>query len=437
MKKRNRVMLASTLSGLLLMSACGGGDNGGTKESQPAKVANDVKRDPVEITFYRPNTGTTDEQFMDLMGKKIKEKFPYVTPKFIPFGTGTSINEVIASGQDLDIVILSIGFVAQFQNYNLQTDLGEFIKKTNYDTSRLEKSTFDFIKDYGKGSIFSLPIFTTAEVLMYNKDLFDKFGVSYPTEGMTWDDVYEISKKMSRNEGGTQYYGLMTSVSHMERVNQLSLPFVDPKTMKPVVDSEKFKMFAENFARFYKIPGAVVPKERQGKEADLFIKDRTLAMYAYFNSTMVGAPADMNLDAVPLPSFKEAPGVGSQMYPTLASVASTSKHKDVAFDILAYLTSDEMQEKFAADGTGMPVVNNPKLIESFGRDIPTLKGKNIKAFYPTKPAPISPKTVYDDIVEKPTTAAFREVAQDLSDVNTAFRKAAEQATKDIEAAAKK
>ncbi|WP_282941134.1 extracellular solute-binding protein [Paenibacillus sp. RC67] len=436
MKKRNQVMLASTLSGLLLMSACGG-DSGGSKESQPAKVASDVKRDPVEITFYRPNTGTTDEQFMDLMGKKIKEKFPYVTPKFIPFGTGTSINEVIASGQELDIVILSIGFVAQFQNYNLQTDLNEFIKKTNYDTNRLEKSTFDFIKDYGKGSVFSLPIFTTAEVLMYNKDLFDKFGVSYPKEGMTWDDVYELSKKMSRNEGGTQYYGLMTSVSHMERVNQLSLPFVDPKTMKPVVDSEKFKMFAENFARFYKIPGAIVPKERQGKEADLFLKDRTLAMYAYFNSTMVGAPADMNLDAVPLPSFKEAPGVGSQMYPTLASIASTSKHKDVAFDILAYLTSDEMQEKFAADGTGMPVVNNSKLIESFGRDIPTLKGKNIKAFYPTKPAPISPKTVYDDIVEKPTTTAFREVAQDISDANTAFRKAAEQATKDIEAAAKK
>ncbi|GAA4854831.1 hypothetical protein GCM10023310_37160 [Paenibacillus vulneris] len=437
MKRRNRVMLASSLSTLLMLSACGGADGGGSKENQPtAKAANEVKREPVEITFYRPNTGTTDEQFMDLMGKKIKEKFPYVTPKFIPFGTGTSINEVIASGQDLDIVILSIGFVAQFQNYNLQTDLGEFIKKTNYDTSRLEKSMFDFIKDYGKGSIFSLPIFTTAEVLMYNKDLFDKFGVPYPKEGMTWDDLYELSKKMTRTEGGTQYYGFATSVSHMERVNQLSLPFVDPQTMKPAMDTEKFKMFAENFARFYKIPGAVLPKEKHGKEADLFIKDRTLAMYAYFNSTMVGAPADMNLDAVPLPSFKEAPGVGSQMYPTLASIASTSKHKDVAFDILAYLTSDEMQEKFAADGTGMPVVNNPKLIESFGKDVPTLKGKNIKAFYPTKPAPISPKTVYDDIAEKPTTAAFREVAQDLSDANTAFRKAAEQAAKDIEAAKK-
>ncbi|CAG7648629.1 hypothetical protein PAESOLCIP111_05647 [Paenibacillus solanacearum] len=436
MIKPNRALLSSAIGVLLIMSACGG-SGAGSKPGEAA-VTKDADRKPVEITFYRPNTATTEEQFMDLMGKRIKEKFPFVTPKFIPYGQGTNVNEVVTSGVDLDIIIFSIGFVPQTQNYNLQTDLSDYIKKFTYDTKRLESTTFDFIKQYGGGKIYSLPIFTTAQVLAYNKDLFDKFGVPYPKEGMTWDELYDTAKKLSRTDGGVPYYGFLTSVSHMLRMNQLSLPFVDAKANQPAIGTEKFKQMAENFTRFYRIPGAELPKEKQGKEGDLFLKDRTLAMYGYLNSAVVGAAtAGMNVDAVSLPSFKEAPGTGSQMYPTFASVSSTSKNKEVAFEILAYLTSDEMQLKFAKEGTGLPVVNNPKLMEAFGEDIPQLKGKNIKAFYPAKPAAISPKSAYDDLVEKQAVTAFRELAQGVSDANTAFRKGEEQAAKEIEAAAKK
>lgn len=438
MKMCKRLLISSFLTAsLLTASACTG--TGGSNETAPSRIKEqNTNREPVEITFYRPNTGTTEEQFMDLMGKKIKEKFPFVTPKFIPFGTGTSVNEVIASGQPLDIVILSIGFVPQFHNLNLSTDLDELIKKHNYDTNRLETTTFDFVKQFGNGKVTFLPIFTTAHTLMYNKDIFDRFGVPYPTEGMTWDDIYELSKKLSRTDGGTKYYGFLTSVGHMMRTNQLALSFVDPKTQQPLTGSEKFKQVVENFARFYNMPGSELPKEKYGKEADMFLKERTLAMYAYFNSTMVSAPADLNLEAVQLPSFKEAPGVGSQMYPTFASVSSTSKNKDVAFEILAYLTSDEMQTKFAKDALGMPIVkNSSNIMESFGADIATLKGKNLKGFYPVKPAAIAPKTIYDDLAEKHLTTAFREYAQGASDVNTALRKAVESAVKDIEAAKQK
>ncbi|MFE5317919.1 ABC transporter substrate-binding protein [Paenibacillus sp. NPDC056579] len=436
MKKRNRLLASAVLTSLLFSTACGGG--GTTNEAAPGKGSEPAaKKEPIELTFYRPNTGTTEEQFMQLFGNKIKEKFPHITPKFITYGTGTSVNEVMASGQPLDIIIYSIGFIQQYHKLNLYAELDEYIKKQNYDLNKLEKTNYDFIKQNGNGKIYSLPLFTTAETLMYNKDLFDKFGVPYPKEGMTWDELYDLAKKMSRNEGGVQYYGFLTSISHMLNVNQLSLPFVDGKTNQPAFNNEQFIKMTENFTRFYNIPGAVLPKEKYGKEADLFNKDRTLAMYAHFNSVMVGSQPDQNLDAVPLPSFKEAPGVGSQMYPTFGSVTSTSKYKEAAFEVLAFLTSEEMQTKYAKEGLGMPIINNSKIIDTFGSDIPVLKGKNIKAFYPTKPAPISAKTLFDDIGSKHAGNAFREVAQGVSDSNTAFRKAYEAAVKEIEAAAQK
>jgi multiple sugar transport system substrate-binding protein len=341
------------------------------------------------------------------------------------------MEDVLATGQNIDIVLLSIGFVPEYVKYNLQYDHNDLIKKYNFDLNRLEQTTVDFIKRFGDGKMYALPIFTTAEVLMYNKDLFDKFGVPYPKAGMTWDETFDLAKKMTRTEGGVQYYGFGMSVGHMLRVNQLSLPFVDPATGQPAIANDAFRKLLENFARFYTLPGASALLKNT---ANFFTKDKTLAMYAYFNSTMVSAPPEMNVDAVPLPSFPEARGTGSQMYPTYAGVSSISKHKDAAFQVLAYLTSEEMQTEFAKDGTGLPVVKNPGIIEVFGQNLPHLKGKNIKAFYPEKPAPIAPKTLYDDLAEKRAGEAFNQVAQNQKDAVTALREAAENASKDIEAA---
>jgi multiple sugar transport system substrate-binding protein len=409
-----------------LLGACGGGGEG----KSPSGTAADNK-EPVELTFYRPHTGTTLEQFMDLAGNAIQAKFPHVTVKFVPFGEGTGMEDVLATGQNIDIVLLSIGFVPEYVKYNLQYDHNDLIKKYNFDLNRLEQTTVDFIKRFGDGKMYALPIFTTAEVLMYNKDLFDKFGVPYPKAGMTWDETFDLAKKMTRTEGGVQYYGFGMSVGHMLRVNQLSLPFVDPATGQPAIANDAFRKLLENFARFYTLPGASALLKNT---ANFFTKDKTLAMYAYFNSTMVSAPPEMNVDAVPLPSFPEARGTGSQMYPTYAGVSSISKHKDAAFQVLAYLTSEEMQTEFAKDGTGLPVVKNPGIIEVFGQNLPHLKGKNIKAFYPEKPAPIAPKTLYDDLAEKRAGEAFNQVAQNQKDAVTALREAAENASKDIEAA---
>lgn len=428
--------LKAALAALLLAvwtSACGGGG------TPAAKVADrsELLKQPVELTFYRPNNGTTNEQFMDLMGSAIQTKFPNVTVKFIPWVTGSKFEDVLSSGQDLDIVLLSIGYVPQFSKFGLGYDLNDLIKQNNFDLSHLENTSVDFIKKFGSGAIYALPIFTTAEVLAYNKDIFDKFGVPYPKDGMTWDELYDLSKKLTRADGGIQYYGFMASMSHMLRVNQLSLPFVDPASGKPNIDTEEFRNLANNFSRFYSVNGVMPPKEKYNKEGDMFTKDRNLAMYAYFNSVAITAPSDMNLDMVTLPSFKEFPGVGSQMYPTYAGISSTSKHKEMAFEVLKYLTTDEMQTKFAKDGTGLPVVKNAKLIEAYGQDLPQLKGKNKQAGYPLKPAAITTKSLYDDLVEKQALNAFKDVIQGNADIITASRKASEQAVKDLEAAKSK
>lgn len=436
-------MTSCVLSAAMLMVAftgCSGGNkDAAAQKADSVQEANGaVSTDPVTITFYRPSTGTTEEQFMDLMGNAIKAKFPNVTPKFIPYGQGTNVEEVLTAGSEIDLIILNINLVAQFPKYNLMQDITDLIKTNHYDLNRLEPTTVDFIKQFTNGKMNALPIFSTAQSLVYNKDIFDKFGVPYPQEGMTWDDLYELAKKVTKSDNGVQYYGFAgsTPFSSMARVNQKSLAYVDSKTNKAAIASEDFKKIVDNFLRFYRIPGAEFPKDKMGKEGDMFSKDRNLAMYVGNSSLLINSAVNMNVDAISLPYFSDAMGVGPQMYPTYAAVSSISKHKEDAFQILSYLTSNEMQEKFAKDGTGLPIIKDSKIIDLFGADLQQLKGKNRKSFYPQKPAPIAMKTPYDDKIEGKVSNAFKEVVAGDNDVNTAFRKAAELADTDIEAAMK-
>ncbi|MFQ7768057.1 MAG: extracellular solute-binding protein [Fusicatenibacter saccharivorans] len=41
--------------------------------------------------------------------------------------------------------------------------------------------------------------------LAYNKDMFDKFGVEYPTNDWTWDDLAENARKFAGGEGAGCY----------------------------------------------------------------------------------------------------------------------------------------------------------------------------------------------------------------------------------------
>jgi multiple sugar transport system substrate-binding protein len=443
-------MLSITLAAAIsLLAACGsgqsgqsgqsgtGGDSGSAapSTSATAKVDMSFMNEPVTIVFYRPNTATNEEQFMEMAGDAIKAKFPNVTIKFIPYDAKTSgYSTLITSGQDFDLIFYSIGAITDMTTNNLQYDMTPLVKKYNLDLSRLEQTQVDFIKNFSNGGLYALPIFTTAEVLAYSKDIFDKFGVPYPTEGMTWDEVYDLAKRLTRKEGGVQYYGFATSQSQMFQTNQLSLPYLDVKTNKPLIAGDDFRKLFDNFVRFYQIPGGDATKELLSKYKDLWSKDKRLAMYAYFNSAL---NTDGNVDAVGLPSFREAPGVGSQLYPTYLSISSTSKHKDMAFQILTYMLSEEMQSKFAKDSTGLPVIKSQNALEQFGKDNPNYTGKNIKLFLPKKPAAIPSSNQYSNLVYGELNKAFGIAIRGEKDSVTALREAAEAAQKAIDAAVSK
>lgn len=55
--------------------------------------------------------------------------------------------------------------------------------------------------------IYGLPYRGDFWILFYNKDLFDRFGVAYPTNNMTWTEFRETAKLLTSGEGAERTYG--------------------------------------------------------------------------------------------------------------------------------------------------------------------------------------------------------------------------------------
>lgn len=426
---------------LLLTTACGGA-SGDAADNGAAAAADKVEErqhagEPVELVFYS-NNGASEKVFNDNYGNELRKAFPDYTIKYIQSVKGTTLPEMVATGTRIDIYWDSIGnFESRLMEYGLQFDMNELIRKHGVDLNALEPTVIEAMKQISGGSMYGIPVLTSNLSLFYNQSIFDKFGVPYPKEGLTWEEAIELAGRLTRVDSGKSYYGLSTSVDHVIRMNQLSVPNADIPQAKPTIESdERWKRLYDTV--FVRPAADSVYRDgiRQLKSLpglNQFAKDQNLAMFVYLNTLPISVATElrtMKWDILPIPVFSDKPGVGTQSYPTYFGLTNQTKHKDAAMEVLKYMVSEPYQQVLAGKGL-IPIRITDTVKSRLGQDT-EFKDKNYKAFLQYKFAPISPKAPnYDSGIVR----AYRDIVVPLSlgdiDLNTAFRTAAEAAGKAI------
>jgi multiple sugar transport system substrate-binding protein len=111
----------------------------------------------------------------------------------------------LAGGAVIDLVNTQNNAVyADLASRGMLHPLKDFIERDKFDTSFMGPY-FEGTKI--KGVSYGLPSGSTAWVLFYNKSIFDKAGVPYPQDGMTWSDFYELAKRVTSGSGNNKIYG--------------------------------------------------------------------------------------------------------------------------------------------------------------------------------------------------------------------------------------
>jgi multiple sugar transport system substrate-binding protein len=414
--KKMLVILLSTMLLITFLNGCSSGTKEGTVDSQ-AKP-----QEPVKLLLW----GDEKEEIVnELFAKPLQAKYPYITLNF----TSQKLADLVAEGEIPDILIqnMVVSFVGPREN-GLLYDLNPLIKKYNFDLNRIEKGyvqQVQFLSD--NNQLNALPYFGQFNTMYYNKDIFDKFGVEYPRDGMYWDQVIELAKKMTRTDGGVQYRGL-----DPENITRLAwmrgLDFVDPKTDQPIMDS--WKPVFELLQKIISIPG----NKPEGKivlwDYDSFFKERNVAMRVSSNQLkLIAELPEFKWDMVTYPIYEDAPDVAGLGGGKVLLISNTSKHKDDAFHVIESVLSDEVQKEFNRRGI-LSVLKDESVKAEFGKQ-PYLKGKNVMSVF-KQPIGYHKITEYDDLVKKVPFNHSMDLYNGSKDINTVIREAQEEMTKIIQ-----
>src|SRR5699024_8042011 len=95
---------------------------------------------------------------------------------------------------------------------DLEYPMNELMEKHGIDPEAFESPYLDSATM--DGQIYMLPISNSGFVMYYNKELFDRFGLGHPWDGMTWDETIALANEFTRNDG-EQYVGLWYSPKHI------------------------------------------------------------------------------------------------------------------------------------------------------------------------------------------------------------------------------
>lgn len=117
------------------------------------------------------------------------------------------LDAALAAGDAADVIMMSPDWKGLRSKW--LEDLTPYVEKENIDLADFTPGADDgYITPDGIRE--GMPTTQSTFLMAYNKNIFDKAGVPYPTEDWTWDDFADIAQKVSSGSGGNRTYGMVS-----------------------------------------------------------------------------------------------------------------------------------------------------------------------------------------------------------------------------------
>jgi multiple sugar transport system substrate-binding protein len=429
------MMIARASAVLVLSCVVGLAAGCSAKTEAPGKAPIvEISKDPVTIRIANSGSASiTDEEFKKLFVEPVQRKHPNITLELIKYGGTTPIKspgDWVASGVIPDLILHSNGSMGEVFAFDLMADITPLVKQTAADLSRFDPVVLDGVKIASdEGWLVGIPFTQQFSALYYNKDIFDKFGVAYPKDGMTWNDAVELSRSVAKTYDGVAYMGL-----HPERFIRpaypLSLTLVDPKTNKAQVNSDGWRTVLQLQQQIASIPG-----NWDGKAGrTVFWSKQNVAMLGSVNilANLLEAQAQAGFngwDVAQYPSYPNSPNRYGMVDAWVAIITKQSQHRAQAMQVVNVLTSDEVQLMASRQMGRMSTLVNTEMNKQFGADNPILKEKRLQSIFKSKPVPAPKFSMYEAKARPFLEDNFPKVIGGTIDGNTLIRQAEEQINK--------
>lgn len=208
------------------------------------------------------------------------------------------------------------------------------------------------IRDYYETSLeagkiddrqYALPYETVPTLMFVNKTLLEKEGIPVPDADWSWDDLYRICKKVTKDldgDGRLDQFGTY-NYGWLEALYSNDGKIFDPQGKKCYLTSERTEesvRFIQRINELYQ--GGKVTRETfdAGNVAFMplsFAEYRTYKTYPY----KIKKYSDFQWDCITLPAGSMGDNI-SRVDSLLIGISSESRQKDMAWEFLKMLTND-------------------------------------------------------------------------------------------------
>ncbi|MNO40455.1 putative ABC transporter substrate-binding protein YesO [compost metagenome] len=241
-KGLHKLALLALCSGLLL-SGCTSG---------PAKEAE--KKSTIKVMYW--DESYFFQQYGDLFAMKHPNiDIEVVSTQSIYSGSSGEIVDYEKATKDFiekeqpDVLMLDTGNFETYATEGKLQELDTLIERDKYDTETIYPGLLDLLKQKGEGKLYGMSPSFSGSVIYYNADLFQKYGVELPHDGMTWQEIMDTARRFptdgdekTRVYGfGYQYGGFTLDNLASQIAGTQGLKRINPDTMKITLNTDSWK----------------------------------------------------------------------------------------------------------------------------------------------------------------------------------------------------
>ena len=209
-----RKLLAATLTAAMVLSlaACGGGSSS-SSSGTAASGSGSSGSGELQVNIWDNNQLAGLQQIAD---EWTEESGVKVKINVVDWDNYWTLLEAGASGGQMpDVFWMHSNTAQMYMENDLLLNLDDYIAKDDaIDLANYYEGVVELYNRDDNGSQYALPKDHDTIALLYNKAIFDKYGVEYPTDDWTWEDVRDAATKISEAGKADGIYGYAINTSN-------------------------------------------------------------------------------------------------------------------------------------------------------------------------------------------------------------------------------
>ena len=379
MKKR---LIALTLTGLMAVSlaACGGGSDASTAPAADPAPAGTESAAGGEAAAPASSGYTVSELKVNIWDNNQKAGLQQIADEWTAeSGVKVSIEVVdwdnywtlleagASGGQMPDVFWMHSNTAQMYMENDLLLNLDDYIAADDsIDLANYYEGVVKLYNRADNGSQYALPKDHDTIALLYNKALFDKYGVEYPTDDWTWEDLRDAAAKITEAGKADQVYGFAMNTSNNQDgwyniVYDYGAQIITDDHKGTTIGSDEGKAAMEMLRQILEVAAPQATVAETGTE-NLFKSGKTamISQGSWMINSFYTAENAADYAWAMLP-YADTNGNGAcgegerySAYNGLGwAAAANTKDPKAAYDLISYFCSEKAQKEQASLGVTM------------------------------------------------------------------------------------